>query len=738
MNEQETKQLNDALREAAGGDTEGLDFFADFDTAKPPVERIYAAVDGVTADGERSATETRVRPARRRKLYRAGFAAAAACFVVVIGFIAVGDGFESPVPAGAPERHISANYETKRSDSAQMGTADGYDRIFSDILKINGYSETKLKAEQEQYRKDRAAYQDDRSYRSIWDNMYNGGGREEATISGAESDGINSSVNSETDFSDTNNQTLGVQEADVIKSDGRYIYAINSEKLNIIEANGANPKLIASIKQPSGQDGQNETYFNMMLTETRLVAMKEMYDPRDGGAGSMTGIDVFDITDPAKPVKLNSLTQSGSYYESRVIGDSLYLFSFYRGDLMSIQRDVPASFIPLYTEAGTESLARPGDILMPEKQNSSDYMLISGIDISGEGTFVSKKSVFGAAVNIYVSERNIYLASQASVTQNEPGGEKYSIDTSFTETTFSRLALDGGKVSLEASCRVPGWVLDQFSMDEYDGVFRVVMTDERHVSIHYDEPVAAPDDIEEGWTKTNAVYTMDGDLNITGSITEIAEDEQVYSARFMGEYAYFVTFLQTDPLFSVDLRDPKNPRIAGALKIPGFSDYLHPYDDGMLFGIGEERSEDGSEFLGVKLSMFDISDPEQVTEQTKLVLKKYSSTPVRYNHKAILVNSDKSLIAFPADEKYVICSYGGGGFKIEKEIEITDENPVVYDMWYGVRSVRGMFIGNYFYVVSAKTLTVYDMERGYREVGGVALGTDKVSSAQPYPVYGID
>jgi uncharacterized secreted protein with C-terminal beta-propeller domain len=630
------------------------------------------------------------------------------------------------------EKPIHAHYGTETSDSLEIRPADEYDEIFLDMLKTSGYTEIELKAAQKQYKADIAAAQREQSG-NYSDNL-TGTGSDMATgdtaaasIAGEANGATSFSGSAERiDFSDTNNQTLGVQEADVIKSDGRYIYAINSEKLNIIEANGANPKLVASIKQHSDQ---GETYFNIMLTETRLVAIKEGYDPQDKAGGSFTGIDVFDITDPAKPVKLNSLTQSGSYNESRLIGDSLYLLSSYYGNQMSMDRDVPATFIPNYTEAGAECLAQPEDILMPPERTDAQYTLISGIDISDRGTFVSKKSVFGISPIIYASERNIYLASQSPAKSKDSEGPAYAVYTDYTETLFSRFALGDGMVRLAASSRVPGWVLDQFSMDEYNDVFRVVTTDERNTDIYYEAPTEVPDGIVEGWVKTNAVYTMDSDMNILGSITEIAEDEQVYSARFMDDYVYFVTFRETDPLFSADLSDPKNPKIVGALKIPGFSEYLHPYDDGLLLGVGQERSTDGSAFLGIKLSMFDISDPAQVTEQSKLVLKKYNSTPVGYNHKAILVNNAKSLVAFPADNKYVIFSYDNGRFKSEKEITVTDDMANSFDRWYDAGNVRGMFIEDHLYVVTARSVSVYDMKDGYAKIGSLTLGGANTEAA---------
>ncbi len=140
---------------------------------------------------------------------------------------------------------------------------------------------------------------------------------------------------------------------------------------------------------------------------------------------------------------------------------------------------------------------------------------------------------------------------------------------------------------------------------------------------------------------TNYLYILDEKLNELSKIEDIAKDEQVYSARFIGKTGYVVTYKQTDPLFSIDLSDPKNPQIIGELKIPGFSEYLHPYGDGLLLGIGMDVDETGTITNGVKLSMFDISNPEDVAEVQKYVMEDCYSTNVTYEYKAAMIDVEK-------------------------------------------------------------------------------------------------
>ena len=204
---------------------------------------------------------------------------------------------------------------------------------------------------------------------------------------------------------------------------------------------------------------------------------------------------------------------------------------------------------------------------------------------------------------------------------------------------------------------------------------------------------------------TNSVYILDKDLKETGSIKNLAKDERVYSARFMGDVGYFVTFKETDPLFSVDLSDPENPKIMGELKIPGFSDYLHPYGKDKLLGIGMNVDEKTMSTDGVKLTMFDISDPENVKEEQTYVIENVYYTDVAYDYKAALVDTEKNLIGFAADSEggreYYTFSYDEKqGFTCTMHEEINGNN---------MRITRGVYIEDTLYVVQGNIIEAYSL-----------------------------
>ena len=242
---------------------------------------------------------------------------------------------------------------------------------------------------------------------------------------------------------------------------------------------------------------------------------------------------------------------------------------------------------------------------------------------------------------MYVSGSSIYVC------------ESYynSEESDVTQTCIRKVAYKDGTLEAVGQTRIDGTLNDSFSIDEYEGNLRLVTTvsptggaSPFPIVTFGESPFSSKSTKKD----SNSLYVLDEKLNELGKIEGLAEDEQVYSARFMGSTGYFVTFKQVDPLFSVDLSNPEKPEVIGALKIPGFSDYLHPYGDGLLLGIGMDVDETGTTTEGVKLSMFDISDPSDVKEIEKYVMEDCYSTNVSYNYKAALINTDRNLIGFAA------------------------------------------------------------------------------------------
>lgn len=478
------------------------------------------------------------------------------------------------------------------------------------------------------------------------------------------------------DYSETTAQVEGVDEADVVKTDGEYIYSLSvkNKKVYVTKA-GKSPEQIGVIQI----EGANAYSYNMYLYEDRLVIFGTEY----GSTTAKTVVDIYDVSEPRSPKKITECSQDGNYTDSRLIGNKLYLISNYSINTANIEKKSPETYVPnIY--CGDYQGACPADsIYIGEVCDYPQYTVISGYDIT-DGSLCSTQSVLGGTYTVYCSTENI-------ITANTQAG---------STTVITRYAINDGKIELKAEGKIDGTLLNQFSIDEYNGYFRFVTTVYKTV-------------LGDGNSKyistantSNALYVLNGELEQVGAIEDLAVDERVYSVRFMGDTAYFVTFRQVDPLFSADLSDPNNPKIIGSLKIPGFSDYLYPFGDGKLLGLGKEADEQTGKTGNVKLSMFDISDPTNVTENAKTAISDMIHSTALDNHKATLVSADRNLVGFYGyssnylNHRYVIYSFDGGGFVKKAEIKLDAD----------IGNVRGFYIGNEFYITTDYSLQVYDLE----------------------------
>ncbi len=482
---------------------------------------------------------------------------------------------------------------------------------------------------------------------------------------------------SSTEHSDTNLQVAGVDEADIIRTDGRHLYVSSGERVVIVDPNDGHPQVLAEFTLPHGEaTGYGAS--GMYLVGDRLVVMQNRYIQQR----TVTAAIVYDITDAAKPSFITCFEQDGSELSSRVIGDVLYTVSRYSLVTEPIETD-PATFVPQTGCDGEEAVLAAQDIHICG--DGSQYVVATAVRVSGEGERLSEKAVLTNGNAVYANTENLYVAG------NDYGTYK---------TPLVRFALNGGKLEKQAETTINGVLLNQFSMDEYEGYLRVVVTE-------YGQS-----------TTTNALLLLDKDLNTVGALKGLAEDERVYSVRFDGAVGYFVTFRQVDPLFTVDLSDPAKPMIQNELKIPGFSQYLHPYGDGKLLGIGMDADENGRTTF-MKLSMFDVSDPTAVTESDVTVLDQSFSEALD-NHKAVLIDVKKNLIGFATgDNTYHIYGYDAeNGFTLKARIAALDG--------YGT---RGIYIGEYLYVASRNGVLSYRLS-DFSSVGALSIVKATPSTVQ--------
>lgn len=487
-------------------------------------------------------------------------------------------------------------------------------------------------------------------------------------------------------YSDTNVREEGIGEADIIKTDGNNIYIVSGKKVRIVDISSGSMKEAGSISVD-----ESDYVCEIYIEDGMLAVFYNRADYNDGTDGydwsykDFTYTDVYDVSDPEEPHLLGTVSQSGMYDSMRAKDGYIYILSNYQVSVPQARSDT-AAYIPEVQG----KLLEAGDIFMPGSKMGNGYTVISAVSLDNPSECTDKKAIFGRSDNCYVSEENIY------VTETCYGDD----DADVTQTAVRKISYKDGQLLGTAQAKVSGTLNDSFSIDEYNGYLRLVTT----VTPVNNSPVPffqSSDGTEES-EETNALYILDGNLEMTGKIEGLAEGETIYSARFMGDTAYFVTFKQVDPLFSADLSDPSSPRITGELKIPGFSDYLHPYGENILLGIGMDMDEEGVSTEGVKLSMFDITDPEDVTEENKYIIEDTYGTEAAYNYKSVFIDTEKNLFGFLAygdiNEYYVFTYDESGGFE---EVFSKAVNH------YG--SVRGLYSGDTFYLVTESTVEAYEL-----------------------------
>lgn len=488
------------------------------------------------------------------------------------------------------------------------------------------------------------------------------------------------------DFSTTNTQVNGVDEGDIIKNDEKYIYTTDENKINIVETNNGNMNLISTIN--TDNDYIDEIYIsgNFLVvignkSDTSETTVSEKKASNDSLLSNpIVSTSIYDISNKNKISLINTVTSTGNYSSSRLVGDYLYMFSnFYTSDMST--KDNTHEYIPYLNNKAIPYES----IFIPSAPNNTSYVVITSLKISDPKDFTDKKAIIASGNDFYVSEKNIYIYSSL-------WNKKETISK---ETDIIKFSYDNGIIDFKASNTIKGTLNNSFSMDEYNDNLRLVSTIETYGYIK-DNSVVSFDISPSNVPRKNSLYILDKNLKLIGSIEDLAPNERIYSARFLGNTGYFVTFRETDPLFSVDLSNPKEPKILGELKIPGFSSYLHPYDNNLLLGIGMEVDENTNKQLGIKLSMFDTSDPSNVKEVHKLVLDKFTYSDALYDHKAVFIDNTKNIFGFSAysysNYKYLTYSYDKEkGFisKVSADLDVDSSN-----------ATRGLYIRNTLYIVS--------------------------------------
>lgn len=577
--------------------------------------------------------------------------------------------------------------------------------------------------------------------------------KEESTAAPASAP--NSASGGTGDYSATNIQVQGVDEADIVKTDGEFIFQVNRDRVVIAKAYPAEKLQIIKTLEYNGTLQPIELYVDerhlIVIGYSNLDSYSSKRKMPIFNNGVVT-MKIYDITNKSDIKELREIQLEGSYLSSRKVDSEVYLITNKHINSYTIKENTSQPDTPMFRDSalGQEfSKMDYKDIKYFPDSIANSYMVVAGLSLDTPKEKLNVDTYLGAGQEIYCSPENLYAAVTVynhkeskdnnpivydSAVMNKP----IKLEPATQDTLVYRFALNRGKLEYVAKGTVPGRILNQFSMDEHDNSFRIATTT--------GEQWAIDDNLSQ-----NNLYILDYDLKQIGKIEEIAPGEKIYSVRFMGDRAYMVTFRTVDPLFVIDLRDKTKPAILGALKIPGYSDYLHPYDENHVIGFGKDTVEivhkdnDGNEmyrnayYLGMKIAMFDITD---VTKPKELFVEKLgdrgTDSPLLHDHKALLFSKEKNLLAFPVTlmkvqegsttgyegvPAYGQFEYQGAyvyhldlqrGFQLRARItHMTDEEyqkAGQYGYHYEKNINRILYLGKNLYTLSNQMIKVHDMQ----------------------------
>lgn len=528
-------------------------------------------------------------------------------------------------------------------------------------------------------------------------------------------------------YSKTNVQTEGVDESDIIKTDGSYIYTVSGSEVTITDIRNKEMKVTGTVTIEDNAldvrvmemyvDG-DQIYLVVEKEETTLKQgemQMRLADPKYGGTSEETadvaentGEDVmeskdsyqvsyknvtelltYDVSDRKNPKLKGTVTQDGYYKTSRKIGSMVYLFTEGYMEQTGVKNeevisdDEARGFIPLVNG----DMVSADCIYLPEYGDMG--CVISSVDTKNPGQVVDNVLILNNHAQIYVSQNAIYLYHT-----------DYEQDS--VKTRIAKFSMKKGEINAVDAASVTGEVYDTFAVAEEKGNLRVLTTD---------------------WSaseNSNNLYLLDENLKLTGKLEGIAKGEQVYAARFLGNVAYFVTYRNTDPLFAVDLSDPKDPKILSEVKLSGFSEYLHFWGKDKLVGIGYETDEDSGAQEGLKLALFDIKDPANVKIVKEFVIENGDYSPALYEYKTVLADPEENLLGFAMGsyengekKSYLLFSVEEGGFKNLLTTPIDDTA--------FIEECRGMYAGDRFYLASPDHIVSFDRKHGYRKIQKLEL-----------------
>lgn len=628
-------------------------------------------------------------------------AAAAAFAIVATGAFAV---FEGSLFSKRPVRTSPAREEHQIED-AEPETAEqnGEEKVSYPAIDVGtkklSLSKFDSDKDLENYFKNISA-----KYKSKFETAYYSS-KDGAAFKVAAPEASSVGTNNADNYGKTNTQVSGVDEGDIVKNDGRYLYTTDAIYGTVISVLDTESMTVASQFEVKPSSKKNVLYITeLYLNGDRLIVTGyevkndthkfSRYDSLFWGAETSVSI-IYDISDKTNVTELRRTTQDGEIIASRMVGSYLYT--------VTICSPNPGENDDCVPKVDNEKLGCDSVYITDSTKETTRSIILTGYDTAVNDSAVSKVSVLSNSGDIYCSQQKLYVASH-----------EYNEDSYLDETAIHVFTLSDGSVAYKGSVSVPGYCSGQYMMDEYSSYFRIATTD---YNVKKDVDISS-------------LYVIDENLNVVGKLENISEDEQIKSARFLGNTAYIVTFKNTDPLFAIDLSDPSKPKILGEVKLPGFSSYLHPLSENLLVGIGFDGDEESADMTKIKISLFDVSDKKNPKELDSHVIKNASCDISQSSAKAY-VQIDENTFGIPVyyqittkdltDQKLVFKTFTVENNKFSEKNAYIHSSASEYSGQF-----RGTFIGDKIYTLDGGILKQFDAE------------SEKVLSALSYKASSAD
>ena len=499
------------------------------------------------------------------------------------------------------------------------------------------------------------------------------------------------STSSENDYSTTNIQVENVDEADITKTDGNYVYSISEN--NVLITNVENPenmKIEASLSNPGYVPEDIILYNGKLVVISTNYTSSNQYTYYNKSSNDNTMVTTYDISDKTRIKKINEYVVYSRYYTSRCINGQLLVIC---SDMLRKEND---KIVTYYMENNEKKEIGLNNIKYLKGEATNYQTIIASTNLNTNETVKLSEYLFNIE-NAYVSENNIYLVNSEYNNNKTPifenikklllkgiigyirNIEMADYDYNKYTTIYKFKINDDGSLKYNNKTKEEGSTINQFSLDEYQNNLRVALSG------------------NEG----SRIVIFDENLKEIGSTEYLSKGERMYSTRFLGNKAYMVTYKNTDPLYAIDLSIPTSPKVLGELKIPGYSTYLHPYDENHLIGIGMETKEKvyrdsfgkvkrtTAIITGMKMALFDVSDINNPIQISKTVIGDSRTTSaILTNHKALLFSKEKGLLAIPVNK-----------YESDFEINVNNEDNIsdmesIYTKYNKTYTAEGYFVYN--------------------------------------------